>query len=235
MQRNIVEMIAAGSFALTLILGATRLTQAEEAKAPYPSMAPMEKYLMGRDAEIALARSAAPAAVSAQAEVLVLGQKGYGTAVKGTNGFVCIVERSWAQGFDEPEFWNPKMRAPICFNLPAARSVLPPYLERTKMVLSGESKTQVKDSIEAAFDKQQLSTPAPGSMCYMMSSHAYLNDSAGRWHSHLMFFLPTTDGAAWGAGLPGSPLLVAQDPFNHLTVFMLLVGKWSDGTPASTD
>lgn len=232
MNRNMLKAIAGSSFMLIIVLGAVRPGAAEDPKAPYPTMAPIEKYSMDRNDEIALARSAAPEAISSQAEVLVLGPKGYASAVKGANGFVCIVERSWAQDFDDAQFWNPKMRAPICFNSPAAASVLPPYLERTKMILAGESKDRVKESIAAAFDRKELSSPAPGSMCYMMSSHSYLNDSDGHWHSHLMFFAPTTDGAAWGAGLPGSPLLVAQDPSEHLTVFMVLVSKWSDGTPS---
>jgi hypothetical protein len=58
-------------------------------------MAPIEQYLMtDRDAEIALARSSAPESISRDAEVLVLGRHGFETAVKGKNGFVCIVGRS---------------------------------------------------------------------------------------------------------------------------------------------
>jgi hypothetical protein len=57
-------------------------------------MAPLDQYLMvDRDAEIAMARSAAPEAISRDAYVLVLGRHGYETAVKGKNGFVCVVER----------------------------------------------------------------------------------------------------------------------------------------------
>jgi hypothetical protein len=72
-------------------------------------------------AEIALARSAAPESISRDAEVLVLGRHGFDAAVKGKNGFGCIVERSWASAPD-PDFWNPKVRTPICFNAAAARS-----------------------------------------------------------------------------------------------------------------
>jgi hypothetical protein len=91
--------------------------------APYPSMASLDQYLMERNAEIALARSAAPESISRDAEVLVLGRHGYETPVKGKNGFVCVVERSWMAPFDHPEFWNPKMRGPLCFNPPAVQSV----------------------------------------------------------------------------------------------------------------
>jgi hypothetical protein len=75
-------------------------------------MAPFDQYLIERTAEIALAPSAAPESISPDAEVMVLGQHGYETVVKGKNGFVCVVERSWTAGIDDPDFWNPKVRQP---------------------------------------------------------------------------------------------------------------------------
>ena len=85
------------------------------------------------------------------------------------------------------------------------------------------------------FSSSDLPAIEPGSMCYMMSRDAYLGDANGRWHPHLMFFLPQTSDMAWGAGLPGSPVLVGQDPSDHLTVFLIPVGKWSDGTAEHSD
>jgi hypothetical protein len=113
------------SLALVGVLAAAWLGQAQDAKAPYSSMAPLDQYLMERNAEIALARSAAPESISQDAEVMVLGRHDYETAVKGKNGFVCLVWRSWTAGTDDPDFWNPKQRAPICFNTLAARSQVP--------------------------------------------------------------------------------------------------------------
>src|ERR1017187_3983779 len=81
--------------------------RAQAAKATYLVMAPLDQYLIPDEAEIALARSSAPASISDAAEVMVLRRDGYATAVKGSNGFVCIVERSWAKPTDDPEFWNP--------------------------------------------------------------------------------------------------------------------------------
>src|SRR5271169_4040127 len=118
MSRKIVKFFALGSFALGFVLTATQ-NWAEDSKTPYPSMAPLEQYLMERNAEIALARSAAPESISRDAEVMVLGRHGYETVVKGTNGFVCVVERGWTAGIDDPVFWNPKIRGAICFNPPA--------------------------------------------------------------------------------------------------------------------
>jgi hypothetical protein len=236
MKRKIVRTLALPVFALTVAWSAAWPEQAQDAKAPYPSMAPIEHYLMAnRNAEIALARSAAPESVSRDAEVLVLGRHGYETAVKGKNGFVCMVERSWTAGIDDPEFWNPKTRAPNCFNPAAARSYLPLTIKKTELVLAGKSKAQMFESIRAGVDKKELPTPEAGAMCYMMSKEQYLGDENGHWHPHLMFFVPQTDAAVWGADLPGSPILtldVAPDP---LTVFMIPVAKWSDGTADRKD
>ena len=158
MNRKIVWTIALGSFTLVVALGTARPARAADAKTPYPSMAPLDQYLMpDRDAEIALARSAAPPSVSNDATVLVLGRHGYETAVEGKNGFVCIVERAWMGSFDNnPEFWNPKNRGPICFNPAAARTVLPITLMRTKFVLAGQSKDEIHASIKAAVEKKEL-------------------------------------------------------------------------------
>src|SRR5215470_18023604 len=119
-----LAVMACISFVLTF--GLIGMKQAQAPKTSYPSMAPLGQYLMAdRDAEIALARSAAPVAISRDAKILVLGQHGYETAVEGKNGFVCAVERGWMSPADATEFWNPKIRGPICFNPPAARSILP--------------------------------------------------------------------------------------------------------------
>lgn len=233
MKRNGIPTTACAMFALMVALATAWTVQAQDANSPYPNMAPVDQYLMERNAEIALARTAAPESISKDAEVLVLGPKGYETAVKGKNGFVCAVERSWGAGFDDQQFWNSKIRSPICFNPPAARSVLPVYRNRTKMVLEGRSKAQMVDTIKAAFDKKELPTPAPGSMCFMMSKEGYLTDSGSHNLAHLMFEVPRIDGAALGADLPNSPVIVGeQNGPEPMTDMIVPVGKWSDGTPA---
>jgi hypothetical protein len=231
MNRKIVRTIALRSFLSIVALGTAWPAQAQDAKATYLNMAPLDQYLTAdRSAEIALARSAAPESISRDAEVMVLGQHGYETAVKGKNGFVCVVERSWTTGIDDPEFWNPKLRGPICFNPPAARSYLPLTLKKTEWVLAGQSKAQMFGNLKAAFDRKELPTLEPGAMCYMLSRQGYLNDHDGHWHPHLMFFMPQPGGATWGANLPGSPILASEDAEDRLTVFLVPVAKWSDGT-----
>src|SRR5579863_6258112 len=131
-----------------------------QAKASYPNMAPREQYRMAsRSEEIALARSAAPASIAHDADVLVLGDGGYETAAKGKNGFVCVVERSWAKTFDDAEFWNPKVRGPICFNPAGARSVLADYLRRTGWVLAGVSRPAMLARTKAAVAAKTLVAP----------------------------------------------------------------------------
>jgi len=238
MNRKIVRTMALGSLALVVVLNTAWQALAQDAKAPYQSMAPLEQYLItDKNAEIALARSAAPPAISSDAEVMVLGRSGYETAVKGKNGFVCVVERSWMSPFDFPGFWNPKMRGPICFNPPAARSILPLTYKRTELVLAGLSKAQIIDGIKA-FVKNGLPALEHGGMSYMMSRQGHLNDSVGHWVPHLMFYLPLTDAMTWGADVPGSPVML-NPQFNGapepMTEFMIPVREWSDGTPAPSD
>jgi hypothetical protein len=232
MKRKLFRTIALSSFALVTVPPAAWRAAAQETKTSYSSMAPLEQYLMERDAEILLARTAAPVSISQDAEVMVLGRHRYETAAKGKNGFVCMVERSWTAGIEDPEFWNPKLRAPICFNPPAVRSYLPQTIMKTESILAGRSKAQMFEDISAALDKKKLPMPEPGAMCYMMSKQGYLNDHAGHWHPHLMFFLPPTEAATWGADLAGSPVIRANDAQGRLTIFMVPVGRWSDGTVA---
>jgi hypothetical protein len=235
--QKLVARNAVWAVALAIALCGAGQSRAQEPKSQYPSMAPIDQYLMDRDAEIALARTAAPDSISRDAEVRVLGRHGYETAAKGTNGFVCLVERSWMSPFDFPQFWNPKMRGPICFNPPAVRSILPLTYKRTELVLAGLSKPQIIDGIKA-FDAKGLPALEPGAMCFMMSKQGFLNDSAGHWVPHLMFYVPLTDPKSWGADLPGSPVLLNpqfQGAPEPITEYMIPVGTWSDGTPAPTD
>jgi hypothetical protein len=225
-----VAAIAVRGIALGCLLGAACQAGAQKAKTPYPNMAPVEQYLMEPSAEIALARTAAPESISRDAEVMVLGRHGYETAVKGTNGFVCVVERSWTAPLDDPNFWNPKLRGPICFNAAAARTYLPRTIKKTDLVLAGQTKSQMIEAIKAAIDKNELPAMGPGAMCYMLSKQGYLSDRDGHWHPHLMFFVSQTDPAAWGAGLPGSPIFAFNDTWEHLTTFLVPVRRWSDGT-----
>ena len=217
---------------LTFVFGAQSQMRSQDNKNPYPSMAPLDQYLIAdRNAEIALARTAVPEDIGRDATVWVLGRHGYETAVEGKNGFVCVVERAWSAPFDNPEFWNPKNRSPDCYNPPAARSVLPLIKMRTEMVLAGLSKEQIIEKLKAAKAKKEIPPLEPGGMAYMMSKQAYLTDRVPHNLSHVMFFVPTTDPATWGANSALAPVgLLQQDPIADITTFLIAVGTWSDGT-----
>jgi hypothetical protein len=207
---------------------ASRSAAAQDAKQPYPTMAPIDQYLMAdQSAEIALARSAAPESISRDAEVQVLGRHGFETAIKGSNGFVCIVGRGWSAAADA-DFWNPKVRVPICLNAAAARTYLLLITKITDLALAGRTLAQVNEAIAAAIAKNELPPMEPGAMCYMMGKQGYGGDSAPHWPPHLMFFYSDTDPAIWGANLPGSPVIAVAD--EHLTQFVITTQRWSDGT-----
>ncbi len=220
---------------LVLLVASSRIRQprAHAQTSPYSAMAPLNQYLIpDKSTEITLARSAAPSSISSGAEVMVLGQNGYTTAEKGSNGFLCIVERSWGSATDDPDFWNPKIRSPICFNPAAARIFAPIFLMKTNLVLAGRSKLEVAKAIATAFSDKQLPALEPGAMCYMMSRQQYLNDRDKSWKPHLMFFVAGAAAKSWGANLPGSPVIAAEDPEEQATIFMIAVGKWSDESMA---
>ena len=223
--------------ACTLAVALSALTGFAAADAtPYERMAPLAQYLMPPSSEIALARSAAPAAISDKATILTLDSRGYQTAVRGTNGFTCFVERSWGALFQSSDFWNPKIRAPICYNLAASRSVLLYSLRRTKLALAGDSKERILEEVRAAVARNEFPSPEPGAMSFMMSKEGYLPDAenaGGHWHPHLMFHVPKVAGATWGANLPGSPVIVDdRETPEPQTIFMVTVSHWSDGTTA---
>ncbi|HEY2511448.1 MAG TPA: hypothetical protein VGI39_11355 [Polyangiaceae bacterium] len=208
------------------------------AKTAYPKMAPLEEYLMDRDAELALARSAAPAPTSSVATVLALTKTGYEKVAEGTNGFVCMVERSWFSPFDDAEFWNPKERSPVCLNPPAARSALPVSIKITELALAGLTTEQILARMKALVAQKAFPAPEVGSMSYMMSKQQYLSDAIGHAHPHLMFYVPgDMDASVWGANLPGASAVYGGGtelpgggrlPW---TLFFVPVATWSDGTP----
>src|SRR5215813_10194578 len=202
------ESVLTISFALVIALGCAVPNAAAQTD-KYPRMAAIDQYLMEKNAEIQLARSAAPDSISRDATILVLGRQGYETAVEGKNGFVCMVERSWMAAFDWPEFWNPKVRAADCLNPQAARSILPSVYLRARMVMAGRSKAEIVSAVKVAFEKKQLPDLEIGAMCYMMSKSSYLTDEGDHNIPHLMFYTADIDAKDWGSGAPGSPVMSA--------------------------
>jgi hypothetical protein len=242
MNQKTYHTIAMATVTLVAVLCAARPGRAQDAKNPYPtSMVLLDQYLMDRNDEIALARTAAPPSIAKDATVMVLEKNGYETAVEGTNGFVCNVDRSWMDQFENsPEFWNPKRLGPVCYNPQAARTLLPILLIRTRLALAGKSKAEMKEGMKAAIDKGEVPALEPDGMAYMLSKQGFLNSKCGNCAPHLMFYVSVKDAHTWGAGALGSDLPVLLSPhFNGdpepVTEFIVPVPEWSDGTSADAD
>jgi hypothetical protein len=244
MRDNTVGGFVIASFALLVGLGAARQAMAQDAEAAYPKMAPIDQYLMpDREAEMALARSAAPEPVSRDATILVLGRNGYETAAAGKNGFVCMVDRGWLGPFGWPELWNPRIRGVVCLNPQAARSILPIAYLRTRMVMAGRSDDEIVSALKTAFENKRLPSLETGAMAYMMSKSAYLTDDGKHNGPHLMFFTLIKNSADWGANAAGSPVMSnaywffspKEEPqvkgLPPMRMFFVSLSHWSDGTP----
>jgi hypothetical protein len=200
----------------------------EPVAAQYPQFS---DYLMPRDAEIALAKSAAPENISGHASVKVLTKAGYEVASKGENGFVCIVMRGWSAPTYTPVpfrnlVYNATVRAPICFDQVAARTVMPYYELRTKLGMEGKTPDQIAEGIQAAYAKGQLPKREPVSFAYMLSADQELGPGVGHWHPHMMIFAPYYENSMlgnneFGAALPqvsddaGTPFTVIVVPLDH--------------------
>jgi hypothetical protein len=236
MRKIVIGLVALASLGGVVALSGSGVGRAQAQADPYPAMASLDSYLMADEkAEVLLARSAAPPSISGRAEVMVLRRNGYVTAWKGGNGFVCMVQRSWAAATEFSEFWNARILAPICLNAAAAKTMVPLILMKTKLAIAAKSRAEIAGAVKSAMDKGTVPALEPGAMCYMMSKQQYLSDHDLNWHPHLMWFVPEDGAEAWGANLTGSPVLAANDPEDRMTIMLVWVGHWSDGTAAPRD
>lgn len=210
--------------------------QASTNAAPDTHIGALADYLMPRDSEIAFARTAAPASISRDAEILVLTARGYGTAVRGSNGFVCLVARSWdfAVTRASNSFWNPQIRVAKCYNAQGAQTRIPQYQMKTQWAIAGASEAEIGVRGKAAWAAGTLKEDAvPGAMCYMMSRLSWgVGASPGPWRPHLMFYYPTRQAPNWGANLDGAPVVASTTSGSaETTNLMVVVPYWSDGSP----
>jgi hypothetical protein len=200
---------ASALIALVMTLHASAvLAQAPE----YP---PLSEYLMTRDAEIALARSAAPTNVAEQATIKILTPSGYDVVREGSNGFVCMVMRGWtAPTFTPVELrdlvYDGKIRAPICFDPEAARTVLPYYELRSRLGMAGKTPDEIASAIQAAHARGELPNRDGVSFAYMWSADQHLGP-VGSWHPHMMVFAPYYENARLGDNGFAEPLPFVTD------------------------
>lgn len=222
-------VLGGGTLVLAALFGVgwrmeTPQARAQDPPSPYPNMAPIAQYGMDRDAEIAMARTAAPVTITRDAEIWVLGRTNFEVAVRGTNGYLCVVGRAFAGPLNNPEFWNPKNRSPICLNPPAVRSLWPYAIKQTGLALAGATRAQITEAIRTAVARKELGPPETGSMAFMMSRDAYLTDQGSHNLAHIMFELPRD-----GVFPDSSEYFVSWDPAPVIE-FNVPVGRWSDGT-----
>jgi hypothetical protein len=181
-----------------------------------PKYPPLAEYMMPRDAEMALARSAAPAKISERATIKVLTTSGYRVAREGDNGFVCMVMRGWTAPTYTPAqlrdlVYDPKLRAPICFDPAASRTVMPFYELRTALGMEGKTPDQIAEGVQAAYVKGALPKRDGVTFAYMWSADQNLGPEVGHWHPHMMVFAPYFENSMLGGNEFGSPLPFVSD------------------------
>ncbi|MGH7652251.1 MAG: hypothetical protein ACREMS_10475 [Gemmatimonadaceae bacterium] len=202
------------------------------AQTPSPDLT---QYLIAdRAAEVVLARSAAPRRISDSATVLVLTREGFVEAVRGTNGFVCLVHRAFAGPLtDVPSWSNTRIRAPHCLNAAAVRSVLPEMKERASLMMSGVPVKDIVARISRDYATRKFAAPESGAMAYMMSHDQYLNDDNPSWKPHVMFYYGgARNPSEWGAGGFDAPIIDGgSEKAAGINIILIPVPEWSDGTP----
>ena len=181
--------------------------------ANYP---PVAAYLMPRDAEVALARSAAPASISGRSTIKVLTQTGYTIDRRGDNGFVCMVMRGWSAPTYTPEqfrdlVYDAAVRAPICFDPVAAQTVMPYYELRSKLAMEGHPPDRIAQRVESAYARGELPRRDGVSFAYMWSADQHLASGIGHWHPHVMVFSPYYRNPMVGNNEFGTPLPQVTD------------------------
>src|SRR5262245_40623292 len=197
---------------ITMLLTFVTLTLcAQDAKYP-----PLSEYMMQREAEMALASSAAPAKVSGRATIKVLTPSGYQVARQGDNGFVCMVMRGWVAPTYSPTqvrelVYDGKLRAPICFDPIASQNVMPYYELRSKLGMERKTPDQIAEGVQAAYAKGLLPKRDAVSFAYMWSADQNLGAGAGAWHPHIMVFAPYYENAMLGGNEFAGPLPAVSD------------------------
>ena len=181
-----------------------------------PKYPPLSEYMMQRDAEMSLARSAAPASISNRATIKVLTRSGFQVTHEGDNGFVCMVMRGWSAPTYTPApfrdlVYDTKTLGPICFNPAAARMVMPYYELRSKLGMQGKTPDQIAAGIQAAYAKGELPRREGVSFAYMWSADQNLGPGVGPWHPHVMVFAPYYENSMLGNNEFGSPFPQLSD------------------------
>jgi hypothetical protein len=217
-----MKKIVAG---LVLVFGSMQATSMLGQNSKYP---PLSEYMMTPEAEVALARSAAPENVSGHATVKILAASGYKVAAQGDNGFVCIVMRGWGAPTFSPAqlrdlVYYAKLRAPICFNPVASRTVLPLQELRARLGTEGKTPDQIAEVVQAAYTKGELPKMEMVAFAYMFSADQDLGPGVGHWHPHMMVYTPYYENSMLGGNQPGALPIVGDDAGTPFAVTVIPV------------
>jgi hypothetical protein len=221
------------SFVAPITVVALLMARPLDAQQKNPDLAPF--MIADPVAEVALARTAAPRNITDSATVLVLKRTGFVEAHHGSNGFTCAVLRGFDGGTTDPNFWNSKIRSPVCLNPAASRTVLPGLMKRAEWIMAGVDTTQINARTKQAYAAHEFALPAAGAMAYMLSHQQNLGGDDPHWMPHLMFYYDRSmPASAWGAGDGKSPIIDATGAApSPIMVLLIPVPQWSDGTPAA--
>jgi hypothetical protein len=193
-----------------------------------PKYPPLSEYMMAPEAEVALAKSAAPEKVSARAIVKILTPSGYKITAQGDNGFVCLVVRGWAaatssKASDRDLAYYAKLRAPTCFDPVASRTVLPLLELQTRLGMEGKGPDQIAEGVQAAYTKGELPKMEPVAFGYMFSADSDLGPGFGAWHPHMMVFTPHYENSMLGGNEEGGALPFVSDGGTRFAVTVIPV------------
>lgn len=179
--------------------------------------APLNEYMMPRDTEIALAKSAAPASISDHATIKVFTARGYEVVHQGDNGWICFVMRGFtgAPTFTPAQVramiaYDPKTLAPICLNPDAVKTVLPYYELRTRLGIERKTPEEIGEAVRKAYANGEIPKRETVSFGYMWSADQVLGPG-GHWHPHIMIYAPNYENSMLGGNSPGSHLPAVGD------------------------
>ena len=185
-------------------------------------------------AEVVLALTAAPATLTAGADIYVWHDGHFVKARTGSTGVACMVSR------------DPRVGGifPMCFDPEAARTQMPEEMMRTELKTRGLADTAIERQVAAAFAHGTLHHPTRPADMYMMSSHQLLTVSdakgthlVGAWRPHVMIYLPQTSVGQFALGVDGEAGPVSA-PFVDAGGVQLIVQvpHWEDSrvSPDST-
>src|SRR5687768_1703167 len=174
--------------------------------------------------EVALARSAAPRSISANARVLALTDTGYAIIAEGSSRVTCVVNRSWDKSVE-----------PHCYDPEGAATVMPIELRRNHLRHIGKSEDEISRELALGLAAGKYRLPSRPALTYMMSARQVLYDDSGkyvgRWRPHLMIYFPSLGneamalpagrdmriGMVGGEGRMESSLIIVMSAFADVT------------------